>query len=216
MRPICTSIASHLYVQCVRSVRPVRTICTSSASILYVQSVRSVPGVTAYTRQSVGLPIALPGPGELEGGGERPRAASPDPRRAVGNPIDCPVNSEAPGTLYTHGELEGLLLDGLLELQVVLVGDVQGHLELGDGHLELLLDAGDLGLEPGLGLHDAGIELFDLDGGLLAEGQRRRGETSENRFECGAEHIGAREENKPPGMALRTHSDTMHYFVHNV
>ena len=44
------------------------------------------------------LPIALPGPGELEGKGERPRAASPDPGRAVGNPIDCPVNSEAPGT----------------------------------------------------------------------------------------------------------------------
>ena len=56
-----------------------------------------VPGVySANTGQSIGLPIALPGPGELEGGGGRPRAASPDPGRAVGNLIDCPVNSEAP------------------------------------------------------------------------------------------------------------------------
>ena len=30
-----------------------------------------VPGVTAMTRQSNGLPTALPGPGELEGEGER-------------------------------------------------------------------------------------------------------------------------------------------------
>ena len=37
------------------------------------------------------MPIALPGPGELEWGRERARAASPDPGRAVGNPIDCRV-----------------------------------------------------------------------------------------------------------------------------
>ena len=52
---------------------------------------RSIPGVYSNTGQSIGLPIALPGPGELEGEGGRPGAASPDPGRAVGNPIDCPV-----------------------------------------------------------------------------------------------------------------------------
>ena len=55
-----------------------------------------VPGASEFTGQLNGLPIALPGPGELEGKGKGPRAASPDPGRAVGNLIDCPVNSEAP------------------------------------------------------------------------------------------------------------------------
>ena len=58
-----------------------------------------IPVVSEFTGQSNGLPIALPGPGKLEGRGERPRAASPDPGRAVGNPIDCPVNSETSGTV---------------------------------------------------------------------------------------------------------------------
>ena len=63
-----------------------------------VRGVRYIPGASEFTGQSNGLPIALPGPGELEGRGERPCTASPDPGRAPGNPIDCPVNSEAPGT----------------------------------------------------------------------------------------------------------------------
>ena len=45
------------------------------------------------------MPIALPGPGELEERGERPRAAPLDPGRAVGNLNDFPVNSEKPGIL---------------------------------------------------------------------------------------------------------------------
>ena len=58
-----------------------------------------VPGVTAMTRQSNGLPTALRGPGELGGRGEKPRAASPDRGKAVGNPIDCRVIVVTPGTL---------------------------------------------------------------------------------------------------------------------
>ena len=50
------------------------------------------------TRQSIGFPIALAGPGELEGEGERTRAASPDPGRAVGNPIGCRVCAFTLGT----------------------------------------------------------------------------------------------------------------------
>lgn len=66
------------------------------------------------------------------------------------------------------GQLERLLLDHLLEIDVGLVGHIQGHLQLGDLDLQLLLDAGHLGLQPGLRLNDAGIELLDLNGGLLA------------------------------------------------
>lgn len=66
------------------------------------------------------------------------------------------------------GELQRLLLDGLLQVEVGLVGGVQGHLELGDLDLELLLDAGDFGLEPGFGFHDARVELFNLEAGRLA------------------------------------------------
>lgn len=61
------------------------------------------------------------------------------------------------------GELERLLLDGLLQVDVGLVGGVQRHLQFGDLDLEFLLDASDLGLEPGLGLDDAGVELLDFD-----------------------------------------------------
>lgn len=65
-----------------------------------------------------------------------------------------------------------MLLDGLLQFDVALVGDVQRHLQLGDLDVKLLLDAGDLGLEPGLSLHDAHVELLDLDAGLLAVTQK--------------------------------------------
>lgn len=66
-------------------------------------------------------------------------------------------------------ELQGLLLDGLLQVEVGLVGSVQRHLQLGDLDLELLLDAGDLGFEPSLRFHDTGIELFNFKAGCLAE-----------------------------------------------
>ena len=58
----------------------------------------AIYGVYSNTGQSIGLPISLPRPGGLEGGGGRSRAASPDPGRAVGNPIDCPVLELTPGT----------------------------------------------------------------------------------------------------------------------
>ena len=44
-----------------------------------------VPGVTAHTRQSIGLPIALPGPGELGGRREAPRSL-PSPRQSGRQP----------------------------------------------------------------------------------------------------------------------------------
>jgi len=66
-----------------------------------------------------------------------------------------------------------LPLDGLLQFDVALVGNVQRHLEFGDLDVQLLLDASNLGLEPGLSLHDANVELLDLDAGLLAEKQEK-------------------------------------------
>lgn len=66
------------------------------------------------------------------------------------------------------GKSQGLLLDGLLQVKIGLVGSIQRHLQLGDLDLELLLDAGDLGLEPGLSFHDASIELFNFKAGCLA------------------------------------------------
>lgn len=69
----------------------------------------------------------------------------------------------------TYGQLQRLFLDRLLELDVGLVGDVQGHFQFGDVQLELLLDAGHLGLEFGLSLNQTTSELLNLDGGLLAE-----------------------------------------------
>lgn len=65
--------------------------------------------------------------------------------------------------------MQRLFLDRLLELDVGLVGDVQGHFQFGDVQLELLLDAGHLGLEFGLSLNQTTSELLNLDGGLLAE-----------------------------------------------
>ena len=58
--------------------------------------------------------------------------------------------------------LQRQLLDLLLELDVVLVGDVERHLQLSDGDLHLLLDAEDLGLEAGLGVGQATVQLLDL------------------------------------------------------
>ena len=66
---------------------------------LSVPIVYTVPGVKTHTRQSIGLPTALSGPGELEGGGEGPRAASPDPGRLLGNPVGCRVCAVTPGIL---------------------------------------------------------------------------------------------------------------------
>lgn len=68
----------------------------------------------------------------------------------------------------TYRECEGLLLDGLLQLYVVLVGYVQRQLQLCDVDLQLLLDASHLGLQLGLGLHNTSVQLLYLDAGLLA------------------------------------------------
>jgi hypothetical protein len=67
----------------------------------------------------------------------------------------------------TYGQLERLLLDGLLHLDVALVGNVQGHFQFGDGDLQLLADALHFGLEPGLSLDETGVELVDFDGHIL-------------------------------------------------
>lgn len=67
-------------------------------------------------------------------------------------------------------QLQRLLLDHLLQVDVGLVGHIQRHLQLGDLDLQLLLDACHLGLQPGLSLNDASIQLLDLNAGLLAKG----------------------------------------------
>lgn len=66
------------------------------------------------------------------------------------------------------GQLSGLSLDGLLQFNVGVVGNIQGHLQLSDLDLQLLLDALDFALQLGLSLNDASIQLFDFDAGLLA------------------------------------------------
>lgn len=66
------------------------------------------------------------------------------------------------------GQGQRLFLDRLLEIDVGLVGGIQGHFQFGDLDLQLLLDAGDLALQSGLGLDDASVQLFDLDAGLFA------------------------------------------------
>ena len=67
----------------------------------------------------------------------------------------------------TYGQLERLLLDGLLHFDVALVGNVQRHFQFGDGDLQLLADALHFGLEPGLSLDETGVELVDFDGHVL-------------------------------------------------
>lgn len=61
-----------------------------------------------------------------------------------------------------------MLLDSLLQIDVVLVGDVQRQFELGDLDLELLLHALDLGLQFRLGLDHTGAQLLDFNAGLFA------------------------------------------------
>lgn len=61
-----------------------------------------------------------------------------------------------------------MLLDCLLEIEVVLVGNVKGQFQLGDLDLELLLDSLDLGLQFRFGFNNTSIQLFDLDARLLA------------------------------------------------
>ncbi|KAJ8952452.1 hypothetical protein NQ314_007525 [Rhamnusium bicolor] len=66
-------------------------------------------------------------------------------------------------------ELEGLFLDGLLEVNVDFIGTIQRHFEFGDLDLQLLLNASDFGLEPGFGFNNARIELLNFNaGGLTA------------------------------------------------
>lgn len=65
-------------------------------------------------------------------------------------------------------KVQRLLLDGLLQVDVSLVGDVQGHFQFGDLNLELLLDTLHLSLQPGLRLDHARVELLDFNAVLLA------------------------------------------------
>lgn len=68
-----------------------------------------------------------------------------------------------------------MLLDGLLELDVGLVGDIQRHFQFGDLDLQLLLDAGHFGLELRLGLDQTVGKLLNLDGGLFAGREKMKG-----------------------------------------
>ena len=61
---------------------------------------RGVLGASEFTGQSIGLPPALPGSGEGARGPSPFPSSSPGTGRAIGNPFDCPVNSEAPGTNF--------------------------------------------------------------------------------------------------------------------
>lgn len=69
--------------------------------------------------------------------------------------------------VITIAYLQRLFLDGFLQINVGLVCDVKRELEFGDVDLELLLDAGHLRLQFGLGLHNASVQLLNLDAGLL-------------------------------------------------
>lgn len=70
--------------------------------------------------------------------------------------------------MLTYGQSERLLLDGLLQVDVVLVSNVEGQLQLGDLNLHLLLHALHLGLQLRLRLDHTGVQLLDLDTGLFA------------------------------------------------
>lgn len=58
------------------------------------------------------------------------------------------------------GQLERLLLNGLLQVNVHLVGRIERHFQFGNLNLELLLNSGDLGLKASFSFDNAGIELF--------------------------------------------------------
>lgn len=72
-------------------------------------------------------------------------------------------------TYKSYRNLNGVFLDGLLQVNIVLVADIQRHFQLGDLHLQLLLDAGNLGLKFGLSFNKTRAHLFDFDGHLFAE-----------------------------------------------
>ena len=69
-------------------ITPLRDLCAKTR----------VPGASEFTGQSIGLPTALPESGEAARGPSPSPSSSPGPGRAIGNPFDCPVNSEASGT----------------------------------------------------------------------------------------------------------------------
>lgn len=72
------------------------------------------------------------------------------------------------GIVITYGQCERLLLDRFLQIDVILIGNVQRQLQLGDVNLQLLLHTLNLGLQLRLRLDDTGVQLLDLDAGLLA------------------------------------------------
>lgn len=66
------------------------------------------------------------------------------------------------------GQGDGLLLDGLLQVDVGLVGNIQGHFQFSDMDLQLLLDADNFSPQLSLGFNYAGTQLLDFNAGLLA------------------------------------------------
>merc|ERR1719305_435216 len=73
------------------------------------------------------------------------------------------------GSSQLHNLL-GLHLGSVLQLSVALVGGVQGHLQLGDGHGHLLLDNLNLVLQSGIGLGQLSGQHVDLHQHLLLLG----------------------------------------------
>lgn len=67
-----------------------------------------------------------------------------------------------------YGQSEGLFLNGFLQIDVVLVGYIQGQFEFSDLDLKLLLHTLNLSLQLRLCFHHAGIQLLDFDAGLFA------------------------------------------------
>jgi hypothetical protein len=63
--------------------------------------------------------------------------------------------------------LQGLLLDGLLKIDVVFVGNVQCHFQLGDCDHHLLPDALDFGFQLGFRVDKTRVQLVDFDRHLL-------------------------------------------------
>lgn len=101
--------------------------------------------------------------------------------------------------------MDGVFLVAFLDVDVGLVDGVDLHLKLGDGDLHLLLDLGDLGLEPSLSLHYAGVELVHLLSHVLAEG-----------FNRNIHNVFTKKLNLKPGGRVRTRPNVRHVLAESI
>lgn len=69
--------------------------------------------------------------------------------------------------IKTYGKLKTLFLDGLLQFDVIFIGNIQRQFEFGDLNLQLLLDASDFSFQFSFSFDDSGAKLLDFDAGLL-------------------------------------------------